>query len=179
MRQVTDPFISNKLQNTTVCHSVWVFIGQFKQHRVCDIKSACSKTENNGESHMINKWYVSWLVQISILYRDFCYLITDYLMCCFIKLYKQTEWLNSVSVLTKAASKPQISLTLRGILGRSKCSSTRTIFVYARVLCVVDWWTICWKRHHVCISPTNRWKHTHQSQVSVTFRKKHLTSVLT
>ena len=40
--KVTDSFICHKLQDTTVCHSVWVLVGQLKKHRIGDVKPACT-----------------------------------------------------------------------------------------------------------------------------------------
>lgn len=38
--KITDSLVSHKLQNSTVRHSVWILVGELKQHRIGDVKSA-------------------------------------------------------------------------------------------------------------------------------------------
>lgn len=48
--QITDSLISHKLQYTTVCHSVWVLVGQLEQHWIGDVEPACGGEKWGGMS---------------------------------------------------------------------------------------------------------------------------------
>lgn len=46
--KITDSLVSHKLQNSTVRHSVWILVGELKQHRIGDVKSACNEKKVNN-----------------------------------------------------------------------------------------------------------------------------------